>query len=79
MQAAPSEQWHAGRVRAQKVRDPGGGEQPGVSSDARSGPGARVRQQAFATAAQERFVGGAERVAQACAWWRVGVGDVGRC
>jgi hypothetical protein len=79
MRAAPSKQGHAGRVRAQQVRDPGGGKQPGVSSDARSGPGARVRQQACATAAQERFVGGAERVAQACAWWRVGVGGMSRC
>jgi hypothetical protein len=79
MRAAPSKQWRAGRVRTQQVRDPGGGEQPGVSSDARSGPGARVRQQACATAAQERFVGGAERVAQACVWWRVEVGGVCRC
>jgi hypothetical protein len=79
MRATPSEQWRAGRVRAQQVRDPGGGEQPGVSSDARSGPGARVRQQACAAAAQEWFVGDAERVAQACAWWHVGVGGMGRC
>jgi hypothetical protein len=24
-------------------------------------------------------VGGAERVAQACSWWRVGIGGIGRC
>jgi hypothetical protein len=49
----------AGRVRAQQVRDSGGGEQPGVSSGARSDPGVRVRQQACAAAAQERSAGGA--------------------
>jgi hypothetical protein len=43
----------AGRVRAQQVRDPGGGEQLGVSS------GARVRQQACVAAAQEQFAGSA--------------------
>jgi hypothetical protein len=48
-----------GRVRAQQVQDPGGGEQLGVSSGARSDQGARVRQQACVAAAQERFAGGA--------------------
>jgi hypothetical protein len=38
--------------------DSGGGEQPGASSGTRSGPGARVRQQACAAAAQERLAGG---------------------
>jgi hypothetical protein len=50
----------AGRVRAQQVRDPGGGEQPGVSSGTRGGPGARVRLQACAAAAQEWLAGDAE-------------------
>jgi hypothetical protein len=49
----------AGRVRAQQVRDPGGGEQLGVNSGARSDLGVWARQQACVAAAQERFAGGA--------------------
>jgi hypothetical protein len=61
------------RAMACRTRASAAGARPG-----RSGPGTRVRQQACAAAAQERFLGGAERMAQACAWWRVGVGGVCR-
>jgi hypothetical protein len=44
-QTRVSRQRCAGRARARQVRDPGGSEQPGASSGARSGPGARVEQQ----------------------------------
>jgi hypothetical protein len=44
-QTRVSRQWRAGRARARQVRNPGGSEQPGASSGARSGPGERVEQQ----------------------------------
>jgi hypothetical protein len=58
-QARASPRQGGARARRAWVRYPSGGEQPGASSGARSGPGARVRQQVCATAAQERPAGGA--------------------